>query len=648
MTDREPKLGPAPQPPGNPLASGDLPQRRTPSTEPAAAQSYVPARQLPDHLRGIGERIKAQKVVFLLGAGFSGYLAWQLRKDLEKRLIHAQECPSGWTADTLEKAAQTFEEKLGRRELERFVATRVASETKPASEMHRALLRLAYLQGDGSIITTNYDRLALSVCQEMGIPYRLVTGPEDLQTHEYRESRRVQIAHLHGVIDPSVPGAILGESILITEKDYAQYAKEQGRALATLVQNQFAGRYIVAVGFGLREPNFQRVMAELRSALHRSGRREYGCAFVVGEKHDFLEEATKQGMRPINCRDAAEAHELLDTLFSVTASHIEQQRNSVSMAAAYGDPTLAQEERRIFEERKEPRARELLDTWETALRDRLYVNPDRGDASQTPERRGLIDRFQQLVRALNYDALERGFRTATLADTYLRLGQALLELDNVEFDKSTEAALVAREAIENARLLVGSKSPEYRSMGVWLARACNRLGDHSTAFELRTTIDPGRDTSLEGLAGIGRVLWSVAERSYQMTDGGYTAIAGAARLLDEAVRHFQPAFHRFTALTKTPSSYERRVLGFGCLWVSVVQEMRWALSHGVRSTVNRELWESAKEYRALAEEITEDPTNPSSMLRESTRLRKQIGDWGQRTATVVDRAKQAAEDKDAG
>ncbi len=624
------------------LEGGALPATSVPRIGP---QSYVPARELPEHLRGIGERIKSQKVVFLLGAGFSGYLAWQLRRDLEKKLIQDQQCEQGWTADTLEKAAQVFEDRIGRRELERFVATRVASETKPPSEMHRALLRLAYAQGDGSIITTNYDRLAISVCQEMGLPYRLVTGPEDLQNHRYRESKRIQIAHLHGVIDPRVPGAILGESILITEQDYRQYAKEQGRALATLVQNEFAGRYIVAVGFGLREPNFLRVMTELRAALQRSGRQEYGCAFVVGEKQDFMDEAARQGMRPINCRDATEAADSLETLFSITADHIERHRTSLSMAAAYGDPALAELERRVFQEQKEPLARKLIGEWESSARARLYVNPNRADERQTDERKGLIDRFTQLVKALNYDALERGIRTPTLANTYLRLGQALLELDNVEYDKSTEAALVAREAIENARFLVGSKSPEYRSMGVWLARACNRLRDHATAFELRSTIDPERDTDLEGLAGIGRVLWSVAERSYQMTSGDYAAIAGAAGFLDEAVRHFQPAFSRFTELSTTPSAYERRVLGFGCLWVSVVQEMRWALSHGVRPSIERELWESAKQYRTLAEQFIEDPSDPLSLRRESTRLRKQIGEWGQRTTTSLDRAIKAARKK---
>jgi len=60
------------------------------------------------------------------------------------------------------------------------------------------------------------------------------------------------------------------DSIVVTSSDYRDYERGRKKALAGLVQANLLTSHIVFVGFGLGDPNYHRIVSEVRKAMGNS------------------------------------------------------------------------------------------------------------------------------------------------------------------------------------------------------------------------------------------------------------------------------------------------------------------------------------------------------------------------------------------
>lgn len=60
------------------------------------------------------------------------------------------------------------------------------------------------------------------------------------------------------------------DSIVVTSSDYREYESGRKKALAGLVQANLLTSHILFVGFGLGDPNYHKILTEVRKAIGRS------------------------------------------------------------------------------------------------------------------------------------------------------------------------------------------------------------------------------------------------------------------------------------------------------------------------------------------------------------------------------------------
>ena len=100
-----------------------------------------------------------------------------------------------------------------------------------------------------TIFTTNYDKL-------LEVAYRRRNGEDPAVVLEPRQLQalapgEVKIIKVHGDIDNPT-------SIILGKEDYLGYEDKYG-GIATYMQGQLAFSSLILVGFGLRDPNFERL-----------------------------------------------------------------------------------------------------------------------------------------------------------------------------------------------------------------------------------------------------------------------------------------------------------------------------------------------------------------------------------------------------
>lgn len=167
-------------------------------------------------------------------------------------------------AATLDKVCQSTPDRHGA-----IVPLKQRICTFIKTNSHRPGLLLSLLASlpCDSMVTQNYDQLI-----EKAYDYRNVVknyhgerslGPEALSVIPYYPNRQAHqwLLKMHGCV--TAP-----DEIVITREDYEKYESSRARALIGLVQASLMTKHLVFIGFSLSDPNYLRIVDEVRMALH--------------------------------------------------------------------------------------------------------------------------------------------------------------------------------------------------------------------------------------------------------------------------------------------------------------------------------------------------------------------------------------------
>lgn len=162
-------------------------------------------------------------------------------------------------ADQLD-TAELFRETVGEHAYFRFLRERYRQDVRPSSA-HRAIARLPAT----TVFTSNYDKLMevalrLTNCTEPTV----VIHPDQLN---YVDEAEVKVIKLHGDIDHP-------NSIVLTRSDYASYGRRH-QDFVQVFQASVNSWTLLFVGFGLRDPNFQRIYRDARNLCDSTNRQSY-------------------------------------------------------------------------------------------------------------------------------------------------------------------------------------------------------------------------------------------------------------------------------------------------------------------------------------------------------------------------------------
>lgn len=223
----------------------------------------------------------------------------------------------------------------GAEALRQAVADMVSSVQRHALA-HSLLASLAVPQ----TITTNYD--ALFEHAAAGAHRRLAVLP-------YQRPRADQpwLLKLHGDVRRR-------QDIVLTRQDFLRYAADRN-ALTGVVHALLLTQHLLFVGYSLSDPNFHRIIDEVRRALHRAGERgdhPVGTVLVAAEPHHAVRELWGRDLTvtaPSKDVTGAAAYRLHDILL-----------DALGMLASDPDAHLMS-----------PRFAGLLDAQQAAVRDAL-------------------------------------------------------------------------------------------------------------------------------------------------------------------------------------------------------------------------------------------------------------------------------------
>jgi hypothetical protein len=210
------------------------------------------------------------KVHLLIGSGVSssaGLLGWEsLISEMadvirNENTDHSTEDLDDFLArSTYMDIADVFRDTVGCSAYFRFLRERYRRDV-PLSPLLKAIAKLDVQ----TIFTTNYDKLletAFRRAAEIDPP--VIIYPTQLNYIDHDETRIVKI---HGDIDHPA-------SIVLTRKDYAQYASKHGE-FVNMLQSSINGYTMLFVGFGLRDPNLQRIYDDARNFFESTNREAY-------------------------------------------------------------------------------------------------------------------------------------------------------------------------------------------------------------------------------------------------------------------------------------------------------------------------------------------------------------------------------------
>ena len=113
-----------------------------------------------------------------------------------------------------------------------------------------------------SMVTQNYDQLIEKACSCWNIVHEEATRKKQVSVIPYEPQRGAEhwLLKMHGCV--STP-----EEIVITSEDYERYESSQIKALDGLVQASLMTKHLMFVGFSLSDPNYLRIVEEVRMAL---------------------------------------------------------------------------------------------------------------------------------------------------------------------------------------------------------------------------------------------------------------------------------------------------------------------------------------------------------------------------------------------
>lgn len=205
--------------------------------------------------------------VILIGAGLSmdaGLPGWQA---LLTPLAESIRLPQDRRTDLL-KVAQYYENTCGRQALIAHVQEQTDTVAGKPTDNHRRLARL----GVRTWVTTYYDDLIEQTLREGGDRFNVVVRDQDLP---YVSADAVTLLKLHG--DRRQP-----DTIVISEQDYCTYFRRFPR-----VKDKLTGllleKTFLFVGYGINDPDFNQLRAEIAYDLRQHARLAYAILFDADE-----------------------------------------------------------------------------------------------------------------------------------------------------------------------------------------------------------------------------------------------------------------------------------------------------------------------------------------------------------------------------
>jgi hypothetical protein len=206
------------------------------------------------------EQLERGNVVLFAGAGLSigaGLPGWgALIRPLAQRI--------GYGGDDLLKAAQFYENRMGRHALISYLREKLDTLGVEPTGNHHLLTRLPV----HIVFTTNFDDLLERAYRTAGRAVHLVVGAAELP---FWDESRVNLVKLHGTCDRP-------DSFVITEQDYHTVYRTNALVLQQL-NALLATKTFLFVGYSVSDPDFNQLYDQLRIDLGRHQRRPYLVTF---------------------------------------------------------------------------------------------------------------------------------------------------------------------------------------------------------------------------------------------------------------------------------------------------------------------------------------------------------------------------------
>ena len=209
------------------------------------------------------DALRRHEVVLFVGAGLSYAAGLPDWRGLMAPLADSIGLPEARRGDLLQ-VAQDYENKRTRGELLRYLVEATDTTRTVPTDNHRRLARL----GCRTWVTTNFDDLIERTLQDAGTLKRVVVRDSDLP---YTSRDAVTIVKLHG--DTRQP-----DTLVITKGDYDTFFT-RFPLIRSKLQNLLAESTVLFVGYGLGDPDFDQLQAEVAAALAGHSRLAYAVLF---------------------------------------------------------------------------------------------------------------------------------------------------------------------------------------------------------------------------------------------------------------------------------------------------------------------------------------------------------------------------------
>ncbi len=201
------------------------------------------------------EAIYGGDAVLFVGAGVSVAARLPTARELARKLTATLKLPD-LKIDDLQDVAETIVRIHGRRtlalKLRSLLNATGGSDLSPSHFLIAWLLKHKHIS---DVITTNYDTLIESACQQVGVEIDvIVTGPQ----LQLKSEGRPRLIKLHG--DFHHP-----ELLVITKEDYVNFENDDRRAgLLEHVRSVVRTRPFIFIGYSLQDHNFLQLLAHAR------------------------------------------------------------------------------------------------------------------------------------------------------------------------------------------------------------------------------------------------------------------------------------------------------------------------------------------------------------------------------------------------
>lgn len=213
------------------------------------------------------EQAQRGNCVLFVGAGISvsqnGLPSGaQLAEELAHRCGYREQDMS------LPKVAQHYEMMLGRQALISYLCDRLDSPRYKPSDAHRVIADTPFKV----IITTNYDVLLEQALRSVGKRFMKLVSNKEVA---FADESKVIIVKIHGDVQQM-------ESIVITEDDYWDFFRTRPN-IAELLGYYAATKTLLFIGYGLADPDFNRICLEVSRNLGKYKRRAYAIQLQPSE-----------------------------------------------------------------------------------------------------------------------------------------------------------------------------------------------------------------------------------------------------------------------------------------------------------------------------------------------------------------------------